>query len=58
MLKPMLNSSRYLVLLAVPGSLASSMALFAYGIVDTVAVILRTLANGDVSTKTSKTTML
>jgi len=29
MLKPMLNSSRYLVLLAVPGSLASSMALFA-----------------------------
>ena len=29
MLKPLLNSSRYLVLLAVLGSLASSMALFA-----------------------------
>lgn len=54
----LLNSSRYLVLLAVLGALASAMALFVYGIVDTVAVISKTLANGDVSSKTSKSIML
>jgi len=58
MLKQLLNSSRYLVLLAVLGALASAMALFVYGIVDTVAVISRTLASGDISPKTSKATML
>lgn len=58
MLKPLLKSSRYLVLLAVLGGLASATALFVYGLIDTVAVISRALANGDVSTKTSKAIML
>jgi len=58
MLKPLLNSSRYLVLLAVVGALASATALFFYGIADTVAVILKTLVTGDVSSKTSKAIML
>jgi len=58
MLKPLLNSSRYLVLAAVLGALASATALFAYGIVDTVVVISRTLVSGDVSSKTAKAIML
>ena len=47
---PLLNASRFLVLAAVLGSLLSALTLYAYGLVDTVAVILRTLAAGDVST--------
>jgi uncharacterized membrane protein YqhA len=58
MLKPLLNASRYLVLAAVIGALASAAALFAYGLVDTVVVIARTLASGDVSTTGAKALML
>ena len=58
MLKPLLNASRYLVLAAVIGALASAAALFVYGLVDTVVVIARTLASGDVSTKGAKALML
>jgi uncharacterized membrane protein YqhA len=58
MFKPLLNSSRYLVLAAVLGALASATALFAYGIVDTVVVISRTLVSGDVSGKAAKATTL
>jgi uncharacterized membrane protein YqhA len=58
MLKPLLNASRYLVLAAVIGALASAAALFAYGLVDTVVVIVRTLASGDVSTRGAKALML
>lgn len=54
----LLNSSRHLVLLAVFGALASAMALFVYGIVDTAVVIARAVAEGDVSTKASKAIML
>lgn len=57
MLKPLLSASRYMVLGAVLGGLASAMALFAYGLVDTVVVIGRTLAAGDVSTKGAKELM-
>jgi len=55
---PLLNASRFLVLAAVLGSLLSAMALYAYGLVDTVLVIMRTLAAGDVSTKGAKAMML
>lgn len=54
----LLNASRFLVLAAVLGSLLSALALYAYGLVDTVAVILRTLAAGDVSTTGAKAMML
>lgn len=47
-----------MVLAAVLGSLAGAAALFAYGLVDTVVVIARTLASGDVSTKGAKALML
>ena len=58
MLRPLLNASRYLVIAAVLGALASAMALFAYGLVDTLVVITRTLASGDISTNGAKTLML
>ena len=58
MLKPVLKASRYLVLAAVIGALASAAALFAYGLVDTVVVIVRTLASGDISTTGAKALML
>ena len=45
-------------MLAVLGALASAIALFVYGIVDTAVVISRALASGDVSTQTSKSIML
>jgi uncharacterized membrane protein YqhA len=47
-----------MVLAAVLGSLAGAAALFAYGLVDTVVVITRTVASGDVSTKGAKALML
>lgn len=58
MIKKLLESSRYLVLAAVIGGIVSAMALFAYGLVDTVVVIARTIAEGDVSTKGAKALML
>jgi uncharacterized membrane protein YqhA len=54
MLKPVLAASRYLVLGAVLGSLVASLALFAYGIAETIAVIVETLARGEVSSKGAK----
>ena len=47
-----------MVLAAVLGSLAGAAALFAYGLVDTIVVIARTVASGDVSTKGAKALML
>ena len=44
MLKSLLNGSRFLVLAAVLGALAGAAALFIYGLVDTVVVIVRTIA--------------
>jgi len=58
MLKRVLNSSRFLVLAAVLGSLAGAAALFVYGLVDTVVVIGRTIATGEVSTVGAKQLML
>ncbi len=57
-MKVLLNASRYLVLAAVLGSLLSALALFAYGLVDTVVVIARTLAHGEISSKGAKDLML
>ena len=58
MLKSLLNNSRFLVLAAVVGSLAGAAALFIYGLVDTVVVIARTIATGEVSTTGAKQVML
>jgi uncharacterized membrane protein YqhA len=58
MLKSLLNGSRLLVLAAVVGSLAGAAALFIYGLVDTVVVIARTIATGEVSTTGAKQVML
>lgn len=58
MLKPLLNSSRYLVLCAVFGSLASAAGLLLFGLIDTVVIISRTIIRGDVSTRTAKSLML
>jgi uncharacterized membrane protein YqhA len=58
MLKSLLNASRFLVLAAVLGSLAGAAALFVYGLVDTVVVIARTIAAGEVSTTGAKQVML
>jgi uncharacterized membrane protein YqhA len=58
LMRPLLNASRFLVLAAVLGSLLSAMALYAYGLVDTIVVITRTLTAGDVSTKGAKALML
>ena len=58
MLKRVLNASRFLVLAAVVGSLAGAAALFVYGLVDTVVIIARTIANGEVSTTGAKQVML
>jgi uncharacterized membrane protein YqhA len=57
-MRSLLNASRFMVLAAVLGSLASAAALFAYGLVDTIAVIARTIAAGEVSTKGAKGLML
>ena len=54
MIKSILNASRYLVLAAVLGSLAASLALFAYGVAETVIVIVETVAKADVSSKGGK----
>ncbi|MCV2353341.1 YqhA family protein [Paucibacter sp. B2R-40] len=53
-----LNASRFLVLAAVIGSLLSAVALYAYGLIDTMAVIARTLGSAEVSTKGAKGLML
>lgn len=58
MLKPVLNASRYLVLAAVVGALLGAAALFIYGLVDVVVVIVRTIASGEVSTVGAKQLML
>ena len=58
MLNKLLNSSRYLVLFAVLGALASAMALCIYGTFNTIVVIYKMLASADISAKTSKEIML
>jgi uncharacterized membrane protein YqhA len=43
-LRPILNASRYLVLAAVIGALAGSLALFVYGLAETFVVIAQAIA--------------
>lgn len=54
MLRPILNASRYLVVIAVVGSLLAALALFVYGMAETVAVIGQTAAKMEVSAKGAK----
>ena len=54
MIKSILAASRYLVLAAVLGSLAASLALYAYGVAETVVVIIETIAKAEVSSKGGK----
>jgi uncharacterized membrane protein YqhA len=58
MLKSLLNGSRFLVLAAVLGALAGAAALFIYGLIDTVVVIVRTIAQGEISTVGAKQLIL
>jgi len=53
-LRPILNASRYLVIAAVVGSLAASLALFVYGLAETALVIAQAIAKADVSSKGAK----
>jgi len=54
MLRPVLRSSRYLVLAAVVGSLVAALALFAYGIAETAVVIVDAVTRAEVSSKGAK----
>jgi|FrelakmetLWP11LW_1041352.scaffolds.fasta_scaffold62574_2 uncharacterized membrane protein YqhA len=54
MIRSILTASRYLVLAAVLGSLAASLALFAYGVAETAVVIVDTIAKAEVSSKGGK----
>ena len=54
MLRSLLTSSRYLVLAAVVGSLVAALALFAYGVAETVVVVADALSKGEVSSKGAK----
>ena len=54
MLRPVLNASRYLLVAAVLGSLVAALALFAYGVAETVTVVVEVVAKADVSSKGAK----
>jgi uncharacterized membrane protein YqhA len=53
-LRPILNASRYLVIAAVVGALAASLALFVYGLAETFMVIAQAIAKAEVSSKGAK----
>jgi uncharacterized membrane protein YqhA len=53
-LRPILNASRYLVIAAVVGALAASVALFVYGLTETAVVIVQAIAKAEVSSKGAK----
>ena len=54
MLRPLLSSSRYVVIAAVLGALAASLSLFVYGLAETAVVITQTIAKAEVSSKGAK----
>ena len=54
MLRAVLNSSRYLVIAAVIGALAASLALYFYGLAETAVVIVRAIEKAEVSSKGAK----
>jgi uncharacterized membrane protein YqhA len=53
-LRPILNASRYLVIAAVVGALAASLALFVYGLAETAVVIAQAIAKAEVNSKGAK----
>jgi uncharacterized membrane protein YqhA len=54
MLRPLLSSSRYVVIAAVLGALAASLALFVYGLAETAVAITQAIAKAEVSSKGAK----
>lgn len=54
MIRAVLNGSRYLVVVAVLGSLVAAVALFVYGAVETFSVVVDTAARAEVSSKGAK----
>ena len=54
MLRQLLSSSRYVVITAVLGALAASMALFVYGLAETAVAITKAIAKAEVSSKGAK----
>ena len=54
MLRLLLNASRYLLVAAVLGSLVAALALFAYGVAETVTVVAEAIAKAEVSSKGAK----
>jgi uncharacterized membrane protein YqhA len=54
MLRSILAKSRYLVLAAVLGSLAAALALFVYGLAESVIVVVEVIGKADVSSKGAK----
>jgi uncharacterized membrane protein YqhA len=54
MLRPLLSSSRYLVIAAVLGALAASLALFVYGLAETAVAITHAIAKAEVTSKGAK----
>jgi uncharacterized membrane protein YqhA len=58
MIRRLLNGSRFLVLAAVLGALAAALALFVYGIAETVVVVADAIAKAEVSSKGAKTLAL
>lgn len=54
MIGRILSSSRFLVILAVIGSLLAGATLLVYGFLETVVLILETVQNGEVSRKVAK----
>ena len=54
MLRPILSSSRYVVIAAVLGALAASLSLFVDGLAETAVVITQTIAKAEVSSKGAK----
>jgi len=58
MIRRLLNGSRFLVLAAVLGALAAALALFVYGIAETVVVVADAIAKAEASSKGAKTLAL
>ena len=54
MLRQLLSSSRYVVIAAVLGALAASLALFVYGLAETAVAIAQAIAKAEVSSKGAK----
>jgi uncharacterized membrane protein YqhA len=57
MIQSMLRGSRYLVLAAVFGAVAAAFALFTYGFVRTMMIVVQTFSSTDLSSKGGKLLM-